>query len=195
MNAATIRLLIEKGLCAADIAEIAESLEQKPARSKAAERQARYRERVKAREEADGVTSDVTRDVTNVTNHPPYSPPNDIYSNPPLDPPNTQKGRAEDFPCPDWCDPAVWRDLKRNRRTKKLTNTPTAHKRFVQQIEAMADDEWPPGRLVQEIAAKGWGGPHDPRNDRKPANDRPQRQPNSNSNALALAREKLGGSW
>ena len=44
MNAATIRLLVEKGLSGADIAEIAESLEVKKDPT-GAERQARYRAR------------------------------------------------------------------------------------------------------------------------------------------------------
>lgn len=84
-------------------------------------------------------------------------------------PDNTPRARkADPFPCPDWCNPAVWNDLKRNRKTKKLTDTETAHRRFCADVLAMADDEWPPGRLVEAIAAKGWGGAHDPRDDRKP---------------------------
>lgn len=188
MNAAAIRLLAEKGLTASDIAEVAETLEQKKDAT-GAERQRRYRERKKA--ESDAVTRDVTRD--DVTDRPLSRPPNEINSNPPTHTPetNTARVRADDFPCPDWCETEVWRDLKRNRRTKKLTNTPTAHKRFVSAIEEMADDEWPPGRLVEEIAAKGWAGPHDPRENRKPANDR---QPSSTANAAAMARANLAGS-
>ena len=199
MNVETMRLLVAKGLSAEDILEIAESMDAPRQRSAAAERQARYRARRKAEEEqadavTDGVTDNVTRDG-NERNAPPLSRP--LSPQTPLTPthtPGTQtpaRVRADDFPCPDWCEPAVWRDLKANRRTKKLTNTPTAHKRFVEAIEAMADEHWPPGRLVEAIAAKGWGGPHDPRDDRKPNNDN-RKQPSSGSNTAALARQKLG---
>jgi hypothetical protein len=66
LNAATIELLLSKGLTGEDLLEVARSLEttSKP-RSKAAERQAAYRAR-----QAGNVTSDVTRDVTDdVTNN------------------------------------------------------------------------------------------------------------------------------
>lgn len=69
LNAATIRLMIAKGLSAEDIADIAESMEvTADNRSSAAKRQARYRN-------AKRNERDVTRDVT--------PPPNDNISNPP----------------------------------------------------------------------------------------------------------------
>lgn len=71
MTAAAIRLLAEKGLSALEIAEVAEAMQ--PARSANAERQARYRERKKVKAEKRYVTRNVT-------------PPNDIYSNPPVSP-------------------------------------------------------------------------------------------------------------
>lgn len=173
MNGATIRLLAAKGLSAIDIAEVADAMEAENKRSAAAERQARYRARKKA-EAADGdVTSDVTCDVTGNDEAPLSLSPNDNNSNPhthtPEHTPRARKG--DNFPCPEWCEADVWRDLKANRKTKRLTNTPTAHRQFVAAIERMADDDWPPGRIVEAIAAKGWGGPHDPRDDRKPGND------------------------
>lgn len=61
LNAATIRLLAEKGLSALDIAEVAESLDVRKDPG-AADRQARRRARLKAEEEAEQVTRDVTRD-------------------------------------------------------------------------------------------------------------------------------------
>lgn len=78
-------------------------------------------------------------------------------------PDNTPARKADPFPCPDWCEMAVWRDLKANRKAKRLANTATAHERFIAAVMGMADDEWPPGRIVQAIAANGWGGAHDPR--------------------------------
>ena len=66
LTPAAIRALADKGLSAHEIADIAEL--NAPARSTNAERQARYRENKKR---------NVTRNVT---------PPNDIYSNPPVSP-------------------------------------------------------------------------------------------------------------
>lgn len=183
MNLETMRLLVAKGMSAEDILEIAETLDAPKERSAGAIRQARHRAKKKAEEEGEGVTDNVTSDVTgdgnDVTNAPLSLPPNENNSNPPTHTPGTQTParKADPFPCPDWCEPAVWSDLKRNRRTKKLTNTETAHKRFVSEVMAMADEDWPPGRLVEAIAAKGWGGAHDPRDDRKPGNDRRNSQP------------------
>lgn len=74
---------------------------------------------------------------------------------------------AEPFPCPDWCDPEVWRDLKHNRKQKRLANTATAHRSFLAKVEELAEDGWPPGEVVRQIAAKGWGGAYDPRDNHK----------------------------
>jgi hypothetical protein len=73
----------------------------------------------------------------------------------------------------------VWSDLLKNRKSKRLTNTATAHTKFIRDLMAMVDDEWPPGRLLEAIVARGWGGAYDPRETR---NDRqPQQQPVSRS--------------
>ncbi|HCB76776.1 MAG TPA: hypothetical protein DEP91_11505, partial [Sphingomonas bacterium] len=61
MNTETLRILVAKGLSAADILEIAETLEVATARSAGAERQARYRARKHGNLDNSG---DVTRDVT-----------------------------------------------------------------------------------------------------------------------------------
>lgn len=74
-----IRLMAESGLDAFKIAEIAEAL--KPARTAAAERQARYRQRKAAKKDKREAKSDNRRDVTGDV-----TPPNDIYSNPLLPP-------------------------------------------------------------------------------------------------------------
>lgn len=70
LNAATIRLLAEKGLSAMDIAEVAEAMAGEQSRSSAAERQRRYRDRKRN-------DRDVTRDVTderNAKENPPQTP-------------------------------------------------------------------------------------------------------------------------
>lgn len=61
------------------------------------------------------------------------------------------------FPRPDWASAQVWSDFLANRRKKRLSNTPTAHKALLRDIARMADDAWPPGRLLEAATAKGWG--------------------------------------
>lgn len=171
-------------LCDA-VAELEAALHASKPRSAAAIRQERYRE--KKRNKASQVTESDGCDA------PPLSPsPNENNSNPhPHTPGNNTRARKgrDDFPCPEWAEPEIWRDLKRNRKTKRLTNTPTAHKRFVEAVEGMADASWPPGRLLEAIVAKGWGGAHDPREE--PRNRTNARQQPSNRNAADLTRAKL----
>lgn len=65
--------------------------------------------------------------------------------------------KRDDFPKPDWADAQVWSDFLANRRRKKLANTPTAHKAFLDDIARLADDAWPPGRLLSVATGKGHG--------------------------------------
>ena len=67
------------------------------------------------------------------------------------------------FPKPDWAEDEVWADLLKNRKTRRLTNTRTAHRRFVETVETLAGPEWPPARILEGIVSLGWGGAYDPR--------------------------------
>jgi hypothetical protein len=67
------------------------------------------------------------------------------------------------FPCPDGVDPEHWADILVNRKSKRLANTPTAHKAILRELEKLSDEEWPPGRIVQHAAERGWGAIFDPR--------------------------------
>jgi hypothetical protein len=90
-------------------------------------------------------------------------PPNDIYSNPPPISPNASHSprarvrQSADFPKPDWADDQVWTDFLSNRKRKGLSNTPTAHRKLLADIDRIADAHWPPGRLLEAATAKGWG--------------------------------------
>jgi hypothetical protein len=83
------------------------------------------------------------------------------------------------WPCPIGVDPQHWRDFLKNRKTRRLTNSETAYRGQLRELQRLASDEWPPGRLVQYAAEKGWGSINDPterdfRHDRRPhseAND------------------------
>lgn len=149
-----------RGLSLSDVIEFARMTD-KP-RSAAAERQARYR----ARKKDCDVTGDVTRDVTCVTD-PALSPsPNENNSNPHphTHPDNTPRARgADQFPRPEWASTQLWADLKANRKAKRLPNTATAHAKFLRDIAALETDEWPPGRLLEAIVARGWAAAYDPR--------------------------------
>ncbi len=118
--------------------------------SKAALRQRRYAERQKA-------SASVITDVSDAP------PPNDIYSNPPplspdaSHPPRGRARQAAAFPKPDWADGQVWSDFLANRKTKRLPNTATAHRKLLADIERIADAAWPPGRLLSVATGKGWG--------------------------------------
>lgn len=70
---------------------------------------------------------------------------------------------AAAWECPEGINPLHWRDLKRNRKTKRLTNTETAYFDLLADLERLADAEWTRVKLVQHAAAKGWGAIHDPR--------------------------------
>lgn len=189
--------LIEAGTPADLIEEVAMVIAEKRAAEHAVEeRKAKARDRQARKRERDALSRDVTEcHVTgcDITSAPLSLPPNDNNSNPPAHTPEEQTPRArkaDDFPCPDWADSRVWADLKRNRRTKRLTNTATAHKRFISDVMAMADDDWPPGRLVEAIAAKGWGGAYDPRDKQEFHNgkDIRQRGPSGPDKRSGLAR-------
>jgi len=88
------------------------------------------------------------------------------------------RARKADFPKPDWADAQVWADFLANRKRKRLANTATAHKRFLADIAALADEEWPPGRLLEHAVARGWGAIFDPRNrNEHHVANRPDRRP------------------
>lgn len=69
---------------------------------------------------------------------------------------------ADAFVRPDWADAEVWRDFLSNRKRKRLPNTATAYRGFLADIDKLATDEWPPGRLLEHAAMKGWGAIYEP---------------------------------
>ena len=172
--AALIRQMTEAGAPIEAVLIAVEAIEASQAAvdaKRAAERDRKRRQRERGK---DGTVAGQSRDShADMSDDPPLSaPPNDIYSNPPHLSPNSQTCGRDAFPCPEWCEPAVWADLKRNRKAKRLANTATAHSQFIRDIQKLATDEWPPGEVVREIAARGWGGAYDPREAGKPNNAR-----------------------
>lgn len=153
LNAATIEFLLAKGLSGEDLLEVARRSEARKDAT-AAERMARHRAR--------NATRNATRNVTR--NAPPY----EDTSTPSVDvteasASSTSTVSREPFPRPEWADPQVWKDFLANRKRKRMTNSVTAYRQFLGDVERIADDEWPPGRLLKHAAGKGWGSINDPR--------------------------------
>lgn len=85
--------------------------------------------------------------------------------------------RAATWPCPEGVDPTHWRDFLTNRKHKRCAVTETARLGVMRSLADIADDEWPPGRLVEHAAAKGWASINDPRENAGPRNARQQQKP------------------
>jgi hypothetical protein len=111
---------------------------------------------------------------------------------------------ADPYPRPDGIDPAHWRDFLINRRRRQLANTASAHGRLLRDLDRLADDEWPPGRLLAHAAAAGWGGIYDPREEEtiyghqtdRTGHGRRAKRPtaaaDSTAQAVLAARSRLG---
>lgn len=82
--------------------------------------------------------------------------------------------------CPEGVAAPHWRDFIVNRRRKNLAKTETAYLGQLKLLERFASDEWPPGRLVEKAAEKGWGTIVDPSEYETPRNGN-HRPPNHSS--------------
>lgn len=128
-----------------------------------AERQARYREKRRSRK-------------SNARNAlPAVTPPiEELHTPGEISPNGETHDSAGPFPKPDWADAAVWADWLDVRKAKKARNTATAYRQFLVDVGKLADDEWPPGKLLEHAVARSWAGIYDPRgksNDRKSASN------------------------
>lgn len=71
-----------------------------------------------------------------------------------------------------WALPAgvslqVWQDFLSNRKRKRLGNTPTAWKSFLDDLSRVSlQTGIPPPQLIEQCTAKGWGAIYDPREER-----------------------------
>lgn len=187
------------------IAAVAE-MEATMAKDPVAEKRRAY-DRERKRAERDAARADMS------TGHPPKSAESEDYADiadtppspapSPFLPPDPQPTPApthtpgcvparprkgDPFPMPEGTDPQHWADFLANRRRKRLPNTATAHKRLMQDIARLADDDWPPGRLIGHAAARGWAAIYDPRQDaRHDRTDRHNDQDGRPANAMVRA--------
>ncbi len=176
MTAELLTRLIEAGTPATLVAEVAMLAARADAAGEAIEkRRAVDRERQTRRRHA--TSRDITLDsvtARDVTNEPSPSPPPLLPpQTPPITPPplphpegfnaSTRKGRASGWGCPEGVEPKHWADVLVNRKSKRLANTATAYAGILRDLAKLSDDEWPPGRIIQHAAERGWGAIFDPR--------------------------------
>lgn len=147
LNAAMIQAMVDKGLSAQDIADIAKAGEAKVDRT-AAERQARHR----AKRNAVTSRGDPPIDRTHT--------PSDIS---PDGENQNSRGEPNPFPRPVWADEQVWADWLDTRKQKKARNTATAYSGFLADIAKLANDQWPPGRLLEYAVRRSWAGIFEPK--------------------------------
>lgn len=112
-----------------------------------------------------------------------------------LTPRKARASKPDPYPRPAGVPAQAWADFLTNRRRKKMPNTASAYKRLLDDLDRLVDDDWPPGRLVEFAASRGWCGIYDPRttsHERTDDRQRPQFAGKSTANAAAIARANLG---
>lgn len=165
LNAAMIQALVEKGLSAQDILDIAKASEVKLDRT-AADRQARYRERKKGKRNA--VTS--RRD-----------PPIEKDHTPPDVSPN---GENQDGVCardsdwieiPDWVPVKPWNGYLEMRKDKRAWPTAYAVELIVSDLRKWRAKGHDPGAILNTSTVSKWTGIFEPKggpNGQHPSNQR-----------------------
>lgn len=148
VNAAMLKALREEGLDLDACIRVIEAGEKKADPTNAA-RQARHRARR-------------ARNAVTVTQNPPIE---ELHT--PVSETKVSSTTAA-FPKPEGVSPDAWRDFLTNRKTKRLPNTASAHKKLMDDLQRLSGDDWPQHRLIEHAAAKGWGGIYDPRPDAMP---------------------------
>jgi len=169
LTSAMIDAMLASGCTAEQIAAVVKAdmaeaeLRKEAKRENNAERQRRFREkRASRKSNAGNALRGVTPPIDNTHTPGDISPDGENHS---------ERVKVDPFPKPDWVeDDQVWIDFLANPKRKKAPRTATAYRRFLSEIAKFSDDEWPPGRLLEHAAAKGWAGIYDPREQR---NDRP----------------------
>jgi hypothetical protein len=140
LNAATIEILLAKGLSGADILEVARATEVKADRTNA-ERQARHR----ARRKSNTVT------VTG-------APPNEVSSNPrdPSEPKGSSGSRRQPFAPPTGVPEPIWSDFLASPKRRKAGMNATAYSGIVHSLNNLAEHGFPPGDMIKLAVERGW---------------------------------------
>ncbi|WP_419828304.1 hypothetical protein [Sphingomonas sp.] len=64
--------------------------------------------------------------------------------------------RWRDMPPPAGVSFVQWGGFLAHRKAKRETLTPRAYQLLCGKLARLADDEWPPGRIVDTIVERGW---------------------------------------
>lgn len=167
--ATAVRHLMAAGVTGeALIAAIADMEAEQPKDAAAEKRRAWDRQRKAEQRERDRLSTGIPPEsADNVdTNPAPDKSPQTPKINPtPREHTHNAGARgAAAWKCPEGVDRQHWTDFLANRRTKRLGFTPTAYRGQLKALDQLSDDdEWPPGRIVQFAAERGWGAFFDPR--------------------------------
>lgn len=154
LNAAMIQVLVEKGLSAQDILDIAKASEVKLDRT-AADRQARYRAKKKAPRNA--VTS--RRDPPIEENHTPSSDisPDGENQN------DVCRRDADWIEIPDWMPVKAWNGYLEMRASKKAWPTAYAIELIVADLRAWRAKGHDPGAILDKSTVSKWTGIFEPK--------------------------------
>lgn len=153
-NAATLKLMLEKGLTLGDVVEIAFANQEKTdtaaERRRAWDRDRKRQKREEEREMSGGMSG----------GNPPDPAPNDIDNLTPTQvtpiEPIGSKPRGR-FPAPDGVSAEQWTDFLAVRRSKRAGRmTETGYSRLCAKLSKLAEDGWPPGEMVGLAVERGW---------------------------------------
>jgi hypothetical protein len=177
-------------IAAAVKADMAEQ-EQRADAKRVKDRERKRRQRSRDVTDSHAMSHDVTRTGCDNQDNPLSPSPNENNSNPhPHTPVNINPARGQsDFPKLDCADAETWRDFLKNRKTKRLPNTPTAHAKLRKDLARWAQETgWPPGEVFTACVGRGWGAIYDPRQDESSSNDRPANRKSGGSLAGPASR-------
>lgn len=120
-----------------------------------AERQQRWRDkRTSRKSNARNALRDVTPPIDRTHTPSDISPDGENQNS---------RGEPNPFPRPVWADEQVWADWLDTRKQKKARNTATAYSGFLADIAKLANDQWPPGRLLEYAVRRSWAGIFEPK--------------------------------
>ena len=89
--------------------------------------------------------------------------------------------------CPEGVEPRHWADFRKARKAKRSIDSETAYEAVLRDLAKHSDDDWPPGRLVEHAAAKGWASINDPRKPMNGYGNGQQHRTNYGKNPTAIA--------
>lgn len=154
LNAAMIQAMVDKGLSAQDIADIAKASEAKVDRT-AAERQARYRERKRGKRNA--VTSRRDPPIEEI-----HTPRSDV--SPDGENQNEACVRDADWPeIPDWMPAKPWNAFLAMRRDKRKWPTPNGVELMIVNLGKWRTKGHDPGEVLNNSTMNHWTGLFEPK--------------------------------